>query len=76
MAALKKPIKAKAMGVSVAKKPMASKAAPVAVKRVVGHRFVRGVAFATVGGFKVFGSPVQPAHWTSLQIEEAVAELN
>lgn len=34
------------------------------------------VTFGIVGGFKVFGSPVQPVHRTALQIEEAVAEFN
>lgn len=80
MAALKKSTKAKAPGVVAAKsaaKSAAKKAASAPARRAANYRRTfRRVAVATVGGFKVFGSPVQPAHRTALQIEEAVAQFN
>ena len=76
MAALKKSTKAKAPGV-VAAKSAAKKTASAPSRRAADYRRTfRRVAVATVGGFKVFGSPVQPAHRTALQIEEAVAQFN
>ena len=76
MAALKKSTKAKAPGV-VAAKSAAKKTASEPSRRAADYRRTfRRVAVATVGGFKVFGSPVQPAHRTALQIEEAVAQFN
>ena len=40
------------------------------------QRIYQRVPSATIGGFKVFGSPVQPTHRTKLQIAEAVAKLD
>ena len=82
MAALKKSTKAGASGIAgtkpvAKKKASATKAASASARKAADYRRTfRRVAVATVGGFKVFGSPVQPAHRTALQIEAAVAELN
>ena len=82
MGALKNSTKAGASGIAggkpvAKKKASAPKAASPSARKVAEHRRTfRRVAVATVGGFKVFGSPVQPAHRTALQIEAAVAEFN
>ena len=82
MAALKKSTNAKATD-TVAVKPAAQKAASLPARKATNHRrnlrsggFTTVKVFAIVGGFKVFGSPVQPVHRTALQIEEAIAEFN
>lgn len=75
MAVLKKSNTLKGYGL-VAAKPAKKTASRIAGTEVNYRRNFRRVAVANVGGFKVFGSPVQPAHRTALQIEEAVAELN
>jgi hypothetical protein len=54
----------------------AKKAAPAAKKAVVRSGTGVAVSFAKVNGYAVFGSPVRPAHRTSEQIAEAVAELS
>ena len=50
--------------------------ASAAANRATRQRIYQRVPSATIGGFKVFGSPVQPAHRTKLQIAEAVAKLD
>ena len=76
MTALTKSNKSKASDIRTAK-PAAKKAASARARKSVAYRStISRVAVATVGGFKVFGSPVQPAHRTALQIEAAVAGLN
>lgn len=45
-------------------------------KKVSRHQAVPRVSMVTAGGYTVFGSPVQPAHRTTRQIAEAIAELD
>ncbi|MDI4635836.1 hypothetical protein J7U46_22410 [Pelomonas sp. V22] len=53
-------------------KAAVKKAAPA---RAVADAKKRRVQFAKVGGFKVFGSPIEPEHKTTRQIADAVASL-
>ena len=49
----------------------ASRQKKAAVSRSVPH-----VSVITAGGYTVFGSPVRPAHLTTEQIAQAIAELD
>ena len=78
MSSLNTSIKEKTSGASAAKKlqPKASVTMTAAPKIAMRQRIYQRVPSATIGGFKVFGSPVQPTHRTKLQIAEAVAKLD
>ena len=85
MSSLTTSIKEKSSGSSAARKlkqeasvakTAGKKSAPAAAKTAIHRRSSQRITFATIGGFKVFGSPVQPTHRTTLQIAEAVAELD
>jgi hypothetical protein len=54
----------------------AKKIATASKKAVVRSGTGMAVSYAKVNGYAVFGSPVRPAHRTTEQIAEAVAELS
>ena len=79
MALLEKPVPAKKATPPAAGKRVAPKAAAkrAALKRKpVLARNVPRVSVITAGGYTVFGSPVRPAHLTTEQIAQAIAELD
>ena len=45
-------------------------------KKAAILRGVPHVSVTTAGGYTVFGSPVRPAHLTTEQIAQAIAELD
>ena len=45
-------------------------------KKAAVSRSVPRVSVITAGGYTVFGSPVRPAHLTTEQIAQAIAELD
>lgn len=71
-----------AVAAKKASRAAAGHALSVAVKRMsrqkdaLGSRDVPRVSVITAGGYTVFGSPVRPAHLTTEQIAEAIAELD
>ena len=79
MALLKKPVPAKKAALPASGKRVVSKPA---VKRALLKKkpppgsSAPHVSVITAGGYTVFGSPVRPAHLTSEQIAQAIAELD
>ena len=72
-----------AVAVKKARQAAAAKGAALAVtkrtprpKKAAGSHDVPQVSVITAGGYTVFGSPVRPAHLTTEQIAEAIAELD
>ena len=79
MALFEKSVPAKKTTSPAAGKRVAPKAAAKRValkKKPVPARNVPHVSVITAGGYTVFGSPVRPAHLTSEQIAQAIAELD
>ena len=75
----KKPVAAKELPLRAPKGRAVPKAAAKRAslkKRPAVTHSAPHVSVITAGGYTVFGSPVRPAHLTTEQIAEAIAELD
>lgn len=78
MVQAKKPVASKKAASSASARRAVPKAATKRVSsgRKLAARDAPHVSVITAGGYTVFGSPVQPAHLTTEQIAQAIAELD